>query len=258
MQKPCIYRIGCQRWLSRHLIALSLPIFAWLTLAPFSAAQSADLQQQTVCRSDNRKIIYVSDFDFDAANLKADKGGITGKGYVVPAPGGIPTMRRKPQDPETAADKYVKLMAESLVKYLQEAGFSATHLSSTDPRPTEGLLVTGVFSELNEGNQMRRALLGFGTGTAKMEVQVTMKDLSCAAAQQPYEAFAEKGGGKSPGGAVSINPYAGAAGFVAKFGMTKGAPEKMVKKTAAKIASELTKKIEADSLLGAEHAKRDH
>jgi hypothetical protein len=62
-----------------------------------------------------------------------------------------------------------------------------------------------------------------------------------------YETSAQRSNGKGPGAVIALNPYVGAAGFVAKFGMTKNAPEKMVKKTASKITAELTKQLSIDS-----------
>jgi hypothetical protein len=195
--------------------------------------------------ADRNKVIYVTDFDLDPSNFQQDKGGITGKGYLVPAPPNSP-LRRKRQDPKTAANKMVQLMSESLVADLRKVGLNAQRLLSIEPRPTEGLLLSGVFTELGEGNQMRRALLGFGAGRAKMELYVRVADLS--AGETPlYETSAQRSNGKGPGAVIALNPYVGAAGFVAKFGMTKNAPEKMVKKTASKITAELTKQLSIDS-----------
>jgi hypothetical protein len=156
-------------------------------------------------------------------------------------------LRRKRQDPETEAHNLVNLMSESLVADLQKAGFTARRLSPADPKPADGLLVSGVFTEIDEGNQMRRALVGFGSGKAKMELYVKVMDAS-SGTQPLYEVSTHKSNGKRPGAAIALNPYAGAAGFVVKFGMTKNAPEKMVKQTASKIATELTKQLNADSL----------
>ena len=141
-------------------------------------------------------------------------------------------------------------MSESQVADLQKAGFKAQRLASTDSTPTEGLLVSGVFTELSEGNQMRRALLGFGSGKSKMELYVMVADAS-AAGHPLYETSTQKSNGKGPGTVIALNPYAGAAAFVVKFGMTKNAPEKMVKQTASKIATELAKQLNAVSLMAA-------
>ncbi|HMC73203.1 MAG TPA: DUF4410 domain-containing protein, partial [Terriglobales bacterium] len=143
-------------------------------------SQAPRANESALSHADRDKVIYVSDFDLDAANFKQDKGGITGKGYLLPAPPKSP-LRRKRQDPSTAASNLIRLMSESLVADLQKAGFKAQRLASTDSAPTEGLLVSGVFTELSEGNQMRRALLGFGSGKSKMELYIMVADASSAA-----------------------------------------------------------------------------
>jgi Domain of unknown function (DUF4410) len=206
--------------------------------------------ESALSHADRDKVIYVSDFDLDAANFKQDKGGITGKGYLLPAPPKSP-LRRKRQDPAAAASNLIRLMSESLVADLQKAGFKAQRLASTSSKPTDGLLVSGVFTELSEGNQMRRALLGFGSGKSKMELYVMVADAS-AVGHPLYETSAKKSIGKGPGTVIALNPYAGAAGFVVKFGMTKNAPEKMVKHTAAKIAAELAQQLNTISLMAVE------
>ena len=79
-----------------------------------------------------------------------------------------------------------------------------------------------------------RAMFGFGSGEAKMQLYVTLTDL--AAPQKPLYEAADKGdSGKKIGAAITMNPYVAAAKFV----MEKNAPEKTVKKTAAEIAKEV-------------------
>jgi hypothetical protein len=215
-----------------------------LLLVPFCAAQGSSDSSQTVRPPDPNKIIYVGDFDLDANNFKVDKGGITGKGYLVPAP---PKnfLRREHQDPATEAGNMVSLMSETLVADLEKKGFTARRLLAGEPRPTDGLLVSGVFTELSEGNQMRRALLGFGSGKAKIQLYVMLVDPSCDP-QPVFETSAQTSSGKKPGTMVALNPYFSSAGFIAKFGMTKNAPEKMVKKTASKIADQLARQLHSD------------
>jgi hypothetical protein len=201
--------------------------------------------ESALSRANGHKVIYVTDFDLDPANFKQDKGGITGKGYLIPPPPKS-FLRRKRQDPETEARKLINLMSDNLVADLQKAGFNAQRLSPAAPKPAVGVLVRGVFTEMNEGNQMRRALVGFGSGKAKMQVYVTAADASSDAPL--YEVLTHESKGKAPGAVIALNPYAGAAGFVVKFAMTKNAPEKIVKQTASKISAELTKQINTESL----------
>jgi hypothetical protein len=228
----------------------ALVLFALTLIAPLCIAQETNSpasvsNEAALSQANGHKVIYVSDFELDPANFQQDKGGITGKGYLIPPPPKS-FLRRKRQNPETEARQLVNLMSDSLVSDLQKAGFSAQRLSPADPKPSDGLLVRGVFTEMNEGNQMRRALVGFGSGKAKMQLYVTAADASSDAPL--YEVLTQKSKGKAPGAAIALNPYAGAAGFVVKFGMTKNAPEKMVKQTASKISAELTKQINTESL----------
>jgi len=87
-----------------------------------------------------------------------------------------------------------------------------------------GALVAGVFTEVGEGNRMHRALIGFGSGSAKMDLYVTLADL--ATPEKPlYNVAQEDTSGKKPGAAITLNPYVAEV----KFAMEKNAPEKTVK-----------------------------
>jgi len=251
------HNISDRRQWSRAPRQIFLAAFATLLLVPFCAGQvdKASGQKPALSSADRNKAIYVKDFYLDPANFTQDKGGITGKGYLLPPPPGS-FLRRKRQAPDTAATNLIRLMSENLVADLQKAGFTARRLSSSEGQPTDGLILSGVFTELNEGNQMRRALLGFGSGKTKMQLYVTVADASHAE-QRLYGASAQKTGGKEPGSVIAINPYLGAAGFVAKFGMTKNAPERTVTKTALKITSQLTEQLKAGSPI-ADQVRNSH
>jgi hypothetical protein len=224
-----------------------------LVLASLSGAQGTDstsaaARPLTLSPADKDKVLYVSDFELDPSNFKQDKGGITGQGSVLPPPPpGLPRLKRKSQDSATEAQKLVRLMSESLVSELKKTGLAARRLLPTDARPAQGLLLSGVFTEVDEGNQMRRALLGFGSGASKMQLYVTVTDASRPELSL-YDVSAEKSSGKKPGAVITLNPYVGAAKFV----MTKNAPEKTVKKTASMIAAELTSQLN-----GAETTAKD-
>jgi hypothetical protein len=142
-------------------------------------------------------------------------------------------------------------MTNGVVSELQKAGFKTRRLLSFEAPPTEGLLVSGAFMQLSEGNQMQRALLGFGTGRAKVELSVSLTNIACSG-KPLYGTSTKKNSSIRPGAAIAFNPYAGAAGFVAKFAMTKNAPEKMVKETASQVAAELIKYLNSESVLVAD------
>lgn len=118
--------------------------------------------------------VYVRDFELDAENVKVDKGV---GGQVRPGLIELPSKRQR-RDPEAQAKKLVDTMSNSLVDDLRKAGYKAQRLDPDDSTPSKGALVTGVFTEVDEGNRMRRALIGFGAGSAKMDFYVTISDLA--------------------------------------------------------------------------------
>ncbi len=69
-------------------------------------------------------------------------------------------------------------MASSLLKDLTKAGFSALRLQPGATVPPEGWLVRGVFTQVQEGNHLQRALIGFGEGATDVQVVTKVDDLS--------------------------------------------------------------------------------
>ena len=178
--------------------------------------------------------VYVRDFDLDAQNVQVDKGP---GGQIRPGLIERPSKREQ-TDPQAQAKKLVDTLSKSLVDDLHKAGYKAQRLGPNDPTPSSGALVTGVFTEVDEGNRMHRALIGFGSGGVKMDLYVTMSDL--ANPQKPlYNQAQEDTSSKRPGAAITLNPYVAAAKFV----MEKNAPEKTVKKTASEISADVVKHL---------------
>lgn len=170
------------------------------------------------------QVVYVADFRLDAQAQQA--GSDRPRLLHLPGEGG---------DPAAQAAKIVNLTAQSLTDDLNRAGVPARRLAPGTPLPASGWLVRGAFTEAAEGNAMRRAVVGFGAGAPRMEVQVGVSDL----ADQPEAPFAILGDAtdpeRLPGGLLTRNPYVVAAKFV----LEKGAPERDVKATAQAIADQI-------------------
>lgn len=218
----------------------SLLLLAFLVSCGFSAAavtsepSGASPKPQTTVETHNfprGTKIWVSDFELDAGDVKTDKGGIVGE--VRPGILERPRKRRE-QDPEVQAKKIVDLMAKSIVEDLQKSGYNAERLPTGATPPTTGAWLHGVFTEVDEGNRRRRAIIGFGSGEAKMDLYVTLSDL--AAPEKPlYEGGTNENSGKKLGAVITMNPYVAAAKFV----MEKKATDKTVKKTASDISKQV-------------------
>jgi len=215
-----------------HLLALVLPllVFPICALTQISAAQETPAQQKPAAQVFTKDTtVYVSDFDLDAQNVAVDTGG---PGSQV-RPGIIERPRkREQQDPEAQAKKLVNVMSTSLVADLQKAGYKAVRLAPGEANPTTGAWVHGVFTEVDEGNRMRRAIIGFGSGQVSMNLYVTLTDLASPEKPLYNESKADTSAGKM-GAVIAMNPYVAAAKFV----MEKNAPEKTVKKTASEVAA---------------------
>lgn len=186
------------------------------------------------------RTVYVSDFALDAQNFEGEEGVRN----ILPNRRLGQIVQRLPhpmanQDPTEQARKIIDTMSQSLIKSLSDKGFIAQRLSGSQAvLPRDGWLVQGVFTEVDEGNRIKRALIGFGQGATSMDVQVGVSDLASAQPQAPFIVFGTiKEPGKMPGAVVTMNPYVAAAKFV----MEKNATEKDIQKTAEQIVDEILK-----------------
>lgn len=176
------------------------------------------------------RMVYVSDFDLEfptgSAPPPSSRMGLLSRIQD----------RLRGGDPVTRAHALVELMADSLVDDLNKAGLPAQRLYADDPRPSNGWLVRGVVTEVDEGNQLKRAMVGFGAGETKLELWVGVSDVARNPEAPFYTLEAADGSGKMPGAAVvKLNPYVAAAKFV----MSRHASERDVTRTASEIAKEI-------------------
>ncbi|HEX4022893.1 MAG TPA: DUF4410 domain-containing protein [Acidobacteriaceae bacterium] len=206
---------------------------ACILLSAFAWSQTATPTAIGQC-----KLVYVTDFDLDAANYKGDTS-LVSKLPEAPVPRPH-ILRKKKETPAQRAQDLVNLMSTSLVKDLTKAGYTAQRLLADDPKPMSGWQIRGVFTDVEEGNQVRRAVFGFGSGASKMELYVNASNL--AHPEQPlYTVDTQKNSGKMPGAVITLNPIVAGAKFV----MEKNAPEKTIKKTATQISKDMVAKMSA-------------
>ena len=199
------------------------------------AQEPASPQKPPVHSFTKDMTIYVSDFELDAQNVQVDQGSSAAQRR----PGILERPQKKEQqDPAAQAKTLVDTLSQSIVSDLQKAGYKAQRLTAADAKPSVGAWVHGVFTQADEGNRLHRAVIGFGSGQATMELFVTLTDL--ANPQKPLYEASEKGTSKDkPGAAITMNPYVAAAKFV----MEKNAPEKTVQTTAAAISKDIVQHL---------------
>jgi len=222
--------------LSLSLLGFVTILFSIGIIAETACAQTAPAQSAAVTHSFTKDtVIYVSNFELDAQNVSVDKGGVVGQNR----PGLIERPRkREQQDPEAQAKKLVNVMAENLVSDLQKAGYQAQRLAAGEAQPASGAWVHGVFTEVDEGSRIHRAIIGFGSGQATMSLYVTLTDLAHPD-KALYDVSQSDASKDKMGAVITMNPYVAAAKFV----MEKNAPEKMVKKTAGEISAQVVSQM---------------
>lgn len=192
-------------------------------------------------------VIYVSDFELNASNIKSKPGLLRPPKLPGPVGDVLPPLPGMPKAPEVLARDLVNSMSTSLTKDLNKAGLNARHLGPGESVPPSGWLVRGVFTEVDQGNQLHRALIGFGVGKTDLQVIIDISDLSEGTPKNFYELQTTADSGKMPGaGAMIVVSPAGAA---ARFVIAGGDLNRNVKQTASKIATEVVERTRGTSPL---------
>ena len=125
------------------------------------------------------RMIYVRDFDLKPGIFQAESGILPINPISGGVPGAfiIPRILGVPEDSGDRERELLKLMSSTLVEDLTSAGLNARFLPSGELLPSEGWLVRGAFVQVDEGNRLRRALIGFGSGETRLRVIVWVSDL---------------------------------------------------------------------------------
>jgi hypothetical protein len=186
-------------------------------------------------------IVYVADFDLDAANVTPDSGPgqrLRRLRGLLPSGPGPMGQDKNPQD---HAKHIVSEMADALTQDLKKGGVDARRIAPDQPLPTVGWQVRGVFLNVDDGNRLRRAMVGFGAGQNDIQVAVSCDSLGAANLPPLYEAVEEADSKNMPGAAIKLNPYV----IAAKFVMASGDEKKTIAKTAQQISDAVIAKLHA-------------
>jgi hypothetical protein len=99
-----------------------------------------------------------------------------------------------------------------IINALQQKGWNASCLERGTPAVGGNLLVVdGAFTDISEGNRLRRLVIGFGAGASTLDSNVTMYQRTDVAYRKLLEFSTHADSGKMPG-AVVMGPAGAAAG----------------------------------------------
>jgi len=181
-------------------------------------------------------VIYVTDFELWAQDPRSKQGllaprpaALSSLGAVLPPSPGVPT------DPAVRAHELVELMATSLVEDLTNAGLNARRLSAGDQPPADGWLVRGMFTEVDESHQLRRAVIGPGEGQTDLQLFVAIDDL--AQGTPPWFYRLKLHAGRSA--VVTLNSL-----VAAKYSLSGRDLDINVKQSASTIAADIAQRVQ--------------
>jgi hypothetical protein len=185
-------------------------------------------------------VVYVADFGLLPGEIEDDKG-VLSHVPIISKPAKELLYGQRP--PEERARELIELMSTSLVKDIEKKGMSAVRFDHENPVPTNGWMVRGIYTKVQEGNQLRRSLVGFGVGKTDVQVVTVFDDLSAGPPQPIYQMDTDANSGRLPGTAplVVLSPYATAARFI----LSGADLDRSVRETARKINASLVQEIEA-------------
>jgi hypothetical protein len=196
------------------------------------ASTDSDAAAGTATMAAHRRPVVVREFRFEAAQVHTEQGLLAGR--EGPARRVVGTLRSE-ETPAQKAARLAGLLSESIAKELTALKIPAIHETGVTQLPTNGIVVGGQFMEVDEGNRLRRALVGFGSGSTEVLVQVAVYDLLQSRDQPVLIYGTGKGSKPMPGAVVFLNPYA----MAAKYVMSCTATEKDVRALGKQIARDL-------------------
>ncbi len=183
-------------------------------------------------KPDNPRPVVVRDFAFDVSQIQEDSGLLARRHGPVKR---IAETVRPPESPREKAARLSALLSASLTQELTALQIPASRAAPGVKPPANALVVQGQFMEVAEGNRLRRAIIGFGSGATEVLVEVSVFDLA-RSADQPALTFGTGHGSKPmPGAILLLNPYA----MTAKFILSRNATEQDVRKVGKEIARTL-------------------
>jgi hypothetical protein len=163
-------------------------------------------------------------------------GGLLGGGGGDQGGGGIIARRTAPDNP--TAEQVNDILTKAIIEGLQseQLGFPVEALPPGAQPPATGWLVQGQLENVDPGNRVQRAVIGFGAGEATTEVAVEVDRLGPGSVTPVLQFGSNADSGHAPGAAVTMNPYAAAAKFVLGRNATSRDVEKMGQAIAEEIA----------------------
>lgn len=192
-------------------------------------------------------MIYVLDFTLDPSAVVPDGGVLDHRTLLGTGPLERFGPLHRQDDPSVDASSLVNLLATAIAQELEKNLLPAMRLPRKQAVPDNGWLVRGRFITVDQGNRVRRAVIGCGIGATDMQIEFEV----CELGRNPLTPFlvsgAETSSGKKPGAIVTMSPYVAAV----KFMLAKNASENDVRHAGTEIALTILKYMQSHGMITA-------
>jgi hypothetical protein len=144
--------------------------------------------------------------------------------------------------PRVQAAKLVDLASNTLVKVLEQQGYAVRRLRSNAIVPDSGVIIRGVFAQVDENATLRRAVIGGAVSAPEMLLFVGVGNL--ARPDQTLYAVVSPAPADNVGPGISLSVYVP----VGRYELENLPSEELLKKTSGAIAADLTRLLNANPL----------
>ena len=180
---------------------------AFLLLAACTQGSS---QIQTAAELPRPQVIVVQDFAVAPGEVQLDPGLSNTIREAVESKQGAPPGTQAYKVARQVADA----LAEKLVADIRDLGLPAQRGQGLPPGVSTGLLVTGQFVSVDQGNRTERVAIGLGAGRSDVRVRAQVFDVSPAGRRLADEIEVDAKSGLQPGMAETMGAGALAGHFV--------------------------------------------
>ena len=105
-------------------------------------------------------------------------------------------------------------MADELVARIAKMGLAARRADAGTDVPSDALVITGYFVDIDEGNRLRRLVIGFGAGQSTLDAEGQLRHPSGSGYETLLAFKTHADSGEMPGAAVTMGAGAAAQGAV--------------------------------------------
>ena len=175
-----------------------------LLLTGCAKTHVGNLHEQVATDMQRPNRILIQNFSTNMQNVKTSSSPLAKlKGMV--------SDESPEQTKEALTQEVVKALSEELTEKVKDMGYSAVLVTSDSQLQQGDLLISGRILDMDEGNALRRNLIGLGAGQSSLDTEVNVLGGTRTGTQTLMNFKVHADSGSMPG-AVVMGPAGAAAG----------------------------------------------